>query len=236
MDDRLGTAPFAPAYFAHGRLLYRYPGSDAQRFSPRLAYRLIDAASRGHKEAVLWDPFCGAGLIPALAAAFFGDRFRAFVVSDVLPQAVHCARKNLALLSDPAQAHKRLREIRGWMGRNPKSKRRWGQVAAYLETLIPYIERNSLQAHRLLALCCPAAHLPPGLSGPLHIIADLPYGLSSQLQGEEDQAALVTALRRAYPEAALTMVSASAELVAPGGSVQRGRGGRRVLRWTGSKP
>ena len=64
------TPLFHPELFAHGRLLYRYAGSDAHRFSPRLAYRLLrdlDTGAPG-SPSVLWDPFCGAGTIPLEAA------------------------------------------------------------------------------------------------------------------------------------------------------------------------
>jgi len=114
---------FCPEFFAHGRLLYRFPGSDACRFSPTLAYRLVRdlAVSLPKQESVLWDPFCGTGLIVSIACLFFPQAFHTIVASDIAPEAVECCKKNLLLVSNAEAARKRLKHMHGLQKMNVKS-------------------------------------------------------------------------------------------------------------------
>lgn len=114
-DNKVRDPFFRPEFFAHGRLLYRFPGSDACRFSPKLAYRLVRGISVGLPEhpSVLWDPFCGAGLTVSIARLFFPQSFHTIVASDIAPEAVRCCEKNLLLISNAQAARKRLKHMHG---------------------------------------------------------------------------------------------------------------------------
>ena len=131
---------FNPTFFAHGRLLHRFDGSDACRFSPKRAWKILDNLEV--ENAVLWDPFCGTGLIPSLAALFFRHKFSHIVVSDVLKQAMQCAYKNLCMLTQIACFEDRINWIRGRQGCNVKSLKRWKEVEVYAELIRDLIERK----------------------------------------------------------------------------------------------
>src|SRR3954463_5096210 len=82
--------------FAHGRLFYRYRGSEACRFSPSAAYRLLaHLARQADGPGTLWDPFCGTGFIVSVGACFFAHAFPTIVASDANLESVDCAARNL---------------------------------------------------------------------------------------------------------------------------------------------
>jgi hypothetical protein len=209
------SCPWRPELFAHGRLLYRFPGSDAHRFSPKLAYALVETiAARPDPQAVLWDPFCGAGLILSLARLFFADAFKTIIASDINNTAVECCAQNLGLVSDGYWAQKRLRHLRGLQKMNAKSHRRWGDVATYLEELLPTIRHQKPTPPQLRTFRASAFDLPDTIEGNLHFVGDLPYGKSSHLHGGSI-GDLFTALDTAYPAASMSFVmtrEAAAEL------------------------
>jgi 23S rRNA G2445 N2-methylase RlmL len=206
MNHRARSQLFDPELFAHGRLLYRYPGSDASRFSPRLAYRLLGDIAPAANNCVLWDPFCGSGLIVTIARAFFADRFHTIIASDIEPEAVDCCRRNLRIVSDPRAAARRLTQAQGLQRRNAKSLQRWGGVAAYLEALMPRIENEAGAPPSLQAFVASAFDLPRQAEGTVHFIGDLPYGRSSRLRGHGDIPALLDAIATTYPGASMSFV------------------------------
>jgi hypothetical protein len=228
-------APFDPVLFAHGRVLYRFSGSDACRFSPKLAYGLLGGV-RAEEPVTLWDPFCGTGLIPCVARLFFPGRFSAVVASDVSAEAVVCAAKNLALVGEPEAARRRLEHVRGLARRNAKSAVRWGAVGDYIESLLPTIERQRTGAPATRTRVASAFDLPRGVAtGPVQFVADLPYGASSPVAGGGTLAALVRALGHAYPASRMTFVTThEAAAGAPADSdISPCRGGRVVIRAAG---
>lgn len=176
-------ADFQPTLFAHGRLLWRCDGSDATRFSPRSAWHMVQhACEAGAGEAALWDPFCGTGLIPAVARLFFHRQLQSIRASDLHEPAVRMAERNLGLVSDPQVAAARRREVAGRMGQNPKSAKRWGEVRDYLDQLEPLIVEAAASP-----LPCQATHAAAAeageLPGPIFIVGDAPYGKQSALTG-----------------------------------------------------
>lgn len=173
---------FDPTLLSHGRLLWRFPGSDGARFSPRLAWSLLDEATQGAAPLALWDPFCGTGLIPAVATLFFGERLAEVHASDLAERAAAVAWENLQLVSDPAVAARRMREVAGRRGQNPKSDRRWGEVERYIGALEPRIEAAQRRALPMTCRTAPADRLPD-TNHPLCIVADAPYGVHSTLHG-----------------------------------------------------
>lgn len=215
--------PFIPRLFAHGRLLYRFEGSDACRFSPILAYRMIERLCEVAGECpVLWDPFCGTGLIVGIARLFFPRSFQAILASDVSPLAVECARKNLVLVGNVEAARKRLKELRGLQKMNVKSHRRCGEVADYLESLMPLIEQNERLARPVHAFVASAFGLPAGTEGEVHFMGDLPYGKQSRMAGGGGLSELLEAIHLVYPHATMTFVTtpeAAGDLPSEGGSL-----------------
>ncbi len=184
--------PFNASLFSHGRLLERFTGSDACRFSPKKAYSILNFTN-SKKMDVIWDPFCGSGLIVALARLFFGEQFDHFVVSDLQEAAVACAYKNLQLCDTSKFALQRLNTLRGLQKKNLKSYKRWGEVADYLESLLPYYEEKSNK--NLAYFNCSAESLPKGFSGAsIHFISDLPYGKQSERLGNKSLCTLIDAL------------------------------------------
>lgn len=208
MPPEVREPPFRPELFAHGRLLYRFPGSDSCRFSPKLAYSLVRHVSVDLPEqpSVLWDPFCGAGLIVSIACLFFPTAFSTIVASDTAPEAVGCCEKNLLLLSNSQAAAKRLKQMRGLQNRNARSHSRWGEVAAHLDELMPTIQQNERLAPPVSTFVASAFQLPPQIRGNVHFVGDLPYGKTSHMDGDCRIESLVDTIAVAYPTSTMTFV------------------------------
>lgn len=202
---------FDPVFFAHGRVLYRYPGSDACRFSPGKAYHMIDLVARvvRGESCVLWDPFCGTGLIPTVAAMFFSRAFTAIVASDVDVEAVQCAAKNLALTRRPEAAARRLRIIGGLRGRNRKSEMRWGAVQVYLDRLTPLIRQNAAEPVLVHTLTASAFALPHIANTRVAFVGDIPYGRGCRLTGHGTAGDVIAGMLSAYPNATIRLVVTS---------------------------
>jgi len=244
MDSAVTAQLFSPEFFAHGRVLYRYPASDAYRFSPKLAYNLVKHIPTGgtDRPSVLWDPFCGTGLIVSIACLFFPQKFQTIVASDIAPEAVECAKKNLLLVSNVQSARKRLKLIRGLRGMNVGSCRRWGEVAEYLDALMPVIEQNERRAPALNTFTASAFALPPGIEGDIHFVGDLPYGRSSRMCGDRQVAALFDCIAEAYPNSTMRFVMTrdiAEDVLRETGTVatttMRCRNGRLIVLGTPSK-
>jgi 23S rRNA G2445 N2-methylase RlmL len=226
---------FDPRRFAHGRLLWRHPGSDSARFSPKLAWRMVEAAaSQAPPDAVLWDPYCGTGLLPALAALFFHDAFQAVRASDVSAQAVATCRRNLALVTDPDAAAVRRRHAAGLARRNAKSARRWGEIVDYIDTLAPRIARAASASLDLDVQRARPEQLLVG-TRPLCIVGDAPYGRSVQLEGPPLEDVIAQLLHTGRVRSLdVTMTPELAAAVArgvPQVRVQTASGGRVRVRW-----
>lgn len=169
-----------PVLFSHGRLLWRHPGSDGVRFSPKLAWTLLSHADPPSDGAILWDPFCGIGLIPAMCRLFGPAPFTEVWASDVDPHAVRCAARNLDLVSDLSVAATRLAQVQGLRRQNEKSDRRWAKVEGYIQCLKPSIANPIVDRHRTWS---GPAHEVPDTQTPICIVADAPYGRQSAWLG-----------------------------------------------------
>lgn len=196
-------AALDPDLFSHGRLLRRFAGSDACRFSARTAVQLIEhidiSASGPH---VLWDPFCGAGMIPCVALAAFPGAFERVISSDLNPDASHCALGNMQVVSDRSAFDARRDEVHRRRRTNDNMDRRGAAVESYMQRIQPLLAPARA---RSAALRCDAFRLPPGLPGTVHFVTDLPHGKQCELQG--NVADLVGSLRAAYPTSSITLVT-----------------------------
>lgn len=197
--------------FCHGRLLYRFPGSDACRFSPRAAWNILENVDvEEGVENILWDPFCGSGIIPSVAVFFFSTKFQKVVASDINQEAIDCTRKNLELLTNTAVAEKRLKQMRGLMKRNVKSQKRWAEVSEFLESLLPVIGSETFSNTE--AFCSSAFEIPPKFEGKIHFVSDLPYGKSSNLLGGKGIQELLYFLQTKFPNSTSTFVLPEASI------------------------
>jgi len=196
-----------PGIFAHGRLLRRFRGSDASRFSSRSALNILRHMDTGAESGphILWDPFCGTGLIPCVALFACARKFDAVIASDINPEAVHCAEANMRLFYDVRAFDERLREVRVRQNANRKERRRWGEVAKYMEEIRPVVESRRGRLPLVHAFACSALALPWGVRGRVHFVADLPYGNMCILQGGVLQE-VIAAILRVYPEAGIAFV------------------------------
>ena len=196
-----------PDIFSHGRLLRRFPGSDACRFSARVALNLlerVDDHPRGSRPRILWDPFCGAGMIPCVALAAFPGKFDVVVASDINGEAVACALENLNIVCDSAAFAARRAQIHKSRGMNQGMDRRGAIIESYMAELEPILMTNPA-AVTIGALRGDAFRLP-AVSGDVHFVADLPHGNQSQLLGGP-LSELLPSLRSAFPDATATFVT-----------------------------
>jgi hypothetical protein len=185
--------------FAHGRLFYRYHGSEACRFSPSAAFRLLAHLSRqAEGPSTLWDPFCGSGFILSVGACFFPHAFPTIVASDVNAESVTCALRNLALFRDRAAFDARRREMDLLMRPNPRSRERWSEVAAYFDRIGAAIDfaQPAFVAEGFTASAAEAVRSDARLT----IVGDLPYGRASLLAGASYADVLRPLLER-HPQA-----------------------------------
>lgn len=155
---------------------------------------------------MLWDPFCGTGMIVSIACLFFPGKFQTIIASDIAPEAVECAAKNLSLVSSVEAAKKRIKFVRGLRGMHSKARRRWGEVADYLESLLPLIERSERLAPTLHTFIASAFALPPGIEGDIHFVGDVPYGRTSHMGGGRQVTSLLDCIAEAYPDATMRFV------------------------------
>ncbi len=185
--------------FAHGRIFYRYHGSEAARFSPAGAFRLLARLSRELGEGTtLWDPFCGTGFIPGLAAAFFAHRFPVLIASDIRAEAPRCAAANLALFLDQQALAQRLAEMELEMRPSQKHRERWGAVRDYLVRLVA---GGGCRPQAGYTFQASASATPQVMDRQLLLIGDLPYGRASLLEGVRDYQSCLTPLLAAHPQA-----------------------------------
>ncbi len=227
---------FDPECFCHGRALWRFPGSDGARFSPRLAWSMVaDAVLAAEGPMGIWDPFCGTAVIGSLARLFFAEQFMHIVASDINPDAVACASQNLDLVSSVDGLVRRRTVVQGHRKRNPKSERRWGAIESYLTSLEPLVERARAEAVQVS--CVQGAPtdvvLPEGCSWVA--VADTPYGRSSAIEGEGGIDAIILSMVADRPSLGLDLVMpmAVAESLAPrieAASIRPVKGGRARLR------
>ena len=196
-----------PDLFSHGRLLRRYKGSDTYRFSAKSALNIlknIDTESTG-KPQILWDPFCGTGMIPCVGLFAYATKFDRVIASDINREAVFCARNNMRLFCDAHEFDKRLHEVRMQQNGNPGRIKGWGEVARYMEDIRSALPAQRLAPPAIHAFACSAFALPGVPPGQIHFVADLPYGNRSRLQGGTLPNVLSTILQN-YPDATATFI------------------------------
>ena len=175
--------------FAGGRVLYGGPGSSA--FPVRLASEIFQrCASRLAQRGVpppytLYDPCCGEGYLLTVLGFLHGALLSRIIASDIDPEAVERARRNLSLLT-VAGLDRRVHEIRRLLDAYNKPSH-----LGALES--GAILRSRLSpAHEAIATKCftfdiaAEDRLPPAVTDVDIVFSDLPYGRISSWQGAAD--------------------------------------------------
>jgi SAM-dependent methyltransferase len=190
--------------FAGGRVIYGGPGSSA--FPVRLASELFQrCGSRLAQSGVpppytLYDPCCGEGYLLTVVGFLHGAQIARIIASDVDPEMVERARRNLSLLT-PAGLDRRLQEIRRLIDAYDKPSHHGA-----LESGDRLRSRLSA-AHEVMEFECfdfdiaAGARLPHGVNDVDIVLCDLPYGRSSVWQGAADPASAAEKLLAAVSPA-----------------------------------
>ena len=178
--------------FAAGPVLYSRPGRPA--FPVRLASEifqrcrahLLRAGSRG--PYTVYDPCCGSAYLLVTLAFLHRPDIRALLASDVDPEAIPLAERNLALLTPEGMAARvaQLDALYRAYGKESHAEAlaRVRRLAARLEArrALPALERRAFVADALDGAEV-AANIAPGAVD--IVITDAPYGQRTSWQGAD---------------------------------------------------
>ena len=206
--------------FASGRVLYNYPGSPA--FPARLASELFQrcAAYLNATDCLppynLYDPCCGGAHLLTVVGLLHGTKLRTISGSDVEPQALEFACKNLGLLRREG-LEKRQEKLLSDAERFGKPSHTEAVVSAERLLALPVFRSDAPQTHVFRA---DAGNLNPhDLRWQPHILlADLPYGDLVQWQGDEQSQVLAGWVELVGPGGVIAVVHPKQQnLVIPAG-------------------
>lgn len=98
-----------------GKTLYQAPGNGTPRFSARAAYLMLyELCAAVPGRLLLYDPFCGNGVLLVTAFLLYAERLSGVYGADLDPAAVETARRNLAWLRDAEALEERLEAVRAF--------------------------------------------------------------------------------------------------------------------------
>ncbi|MEU3307048.1 rRNA methyltransferase [Nocardiopsis sp. NPDC006832] len=191
---------------ASGQVLRSAPGFPG--FPVRLASELLQRAMvhLGHERARLWDPCCGSGYLVTVLGLLHRDLLVHVRASDVDPDAVAIAARNLELLTAEGMAE-RERELR-------RSALDFGRVA--------YVERAEAARDLAAGLAVTGGDLPHEsavadvftLTEPVDadlVVTDVPYGEMTRWEGDIPQDpvhGLLSSMGRVLPERSVVVLTA----------------------------
>jgi len=179
MEYRYEAADRSFGDFASGRVLYNARGTTS--FPVRLASEIAQRCfailrSRGHDGPYeVYDPCCGGAYLLASVGLLHGERIAGIYASDIDPEALRTAERNLSLLTaDGLDAREaQLRELYAQYG-----KASHAEALASVGRLRSYAARSRVGSTAVfrsdISAAPPAGLLPEG--GVHLVIADLPYG------------------------------------------------------------
>ncbi|BFH16114.1 hypothetical protein J6TS7_11870 [Paenibacillus dendritiformis] len=174
--------------FASGRVLYNARGTTA--FPVRLASEIMQRCFRhlegkGNDEPyAVYDPCCGGAYMLTVVGLLHGHRMKRVVASDVNPEVLGIAEKNLSLLSADGMS-RRKKELAYLLGQYNKPSHR--EALESVEKLAPLLTRSNIEEtcsfhHDVTATA--AADLPVQAGGIDIVLTDLPYGEIVHWQSE----------------------------------------------------
>lgn len=169
--------------YASGGVFYSLPGHPALpvRLASEIFQRClaIRAAAGPAGPCTLYDPCCGGAYHLAVLAYLHGDRLNRIIGSDVDPDILEVARRNLDLLS-PAGLAGRIAELASLVDRYGKDSHKTALAhAQHLKDQVTKLARNRPLTTRLFrANAADIAALNSHLAGETVdvVISDLPYG------------------------------------------------------------
>lgn len=198
MPYRFATEDMDYSDFSGGRVLYSLPGLPA--FPVRLASEIFQRSAshlkRGDGGLSIYDPTCGGAYHLTALGFLHGGQIRSIFASDVDPNALELASRNLGLLSE-AGLTRREEEIRRMLRDYGKPSHmetlRSVEVLRQLRGGKPAIATRVFPADALAA-----SELSAGLQGETIdlVISDVPYGLMSGWQGDQDSGEVGSPLYR----------------------------------------
>lgn len=172
---------------ASGRVFYSLPGHPAfpVRLADEIFQRCLAIRGANHRTGpcTLFDPCCGAAYHLGVLGYLYWERFREIIGSDIDPDAIRTAQKNLGLLS-PTGMEKRIGEIDEMLRQYGKESHREALDSAHRlrEKINALANLHPLQARTFLANALDTVELQEKLAGTTIdiVFADVPYGQHSQ--------------------------------------------------------
>ncbi|MBN1667907.1 MAG: hypothetical protein JW862_12500 [Anaerolineales bacterium] len=192
--------------FAGGRVFYARPGQPA--FPVRLADEVFQRA-RAHWLAAggsgachIYDPVCGGGYWLAVLAYLHWQQIAKITASDLDPEALELARRNLGLLS-PAGLQQRVTELEQLLAAYSKDSHRQAlaEARAFQAQLTAFMTNQPIAVRIFQADATRAESLSAGVANPVIdlVLADVPYGWHSQWQSAAGAAPLEQMLHALQP-------------------------------------
>lgn len=188
MEYIFETKPSGYEDFASGRALYSARGTTA--FPVRLASEIMQRCFRHlegkrHEEPyAVYDPCCGGAYMLTVVGLLHGHRIKRIVASDVNPEVLGIAEKNLSLLSADGMSRRKKELARLLEQFNKPSHREALESVEKLARLLAhsYIEETSSFHHDITASS--GADLPVQAGGADIALTDFPYGAIVHWQSE----------------------------------------------------
>jgi hypothetical protein len=171
--------------YASGRVFYNLPGHPAfpVRLASEIFQRCLDLTDLKNQPLRLYDPCCGGTYHLAVLAFLHGDKVSEIIASDIDPEALSVARRNLSLLT-PEGLDRRIAELHEMQTRFGKESH--AEALASAERLRQRLEAIHPPRARLFqADVFDTQAIRQGLGGEQVnlVITDIPYGIQSEWQG-----------------------------------------------------
>lgn len=212
MTYRHAVEPRDHQDLASGSVLHSAPGFPA--FPVRLASEIFQRALAlrgGDEPAALWDPCCGSGYLLTVTALLHRSRIASVLATDLDPEAVALAGRNLALLSR-AGLNARAADLRERAGRFGKpAYTEAAQAAGRLADALQAAGGDLPHAARQADVFDPA-QLRQAVAGRIPDIAitDVPYGEQAHWHGPsaaEGVTGMVEAVTAVLPQGGVLAVT-----------------------------
>jgi hypothetical protein len=199
MQYRFATDPPDHSDLASGRVIHGLPGHPAfpvrlidEVFQRCLAIQrslaVLAASGRTPGPCTIYDPCCGSAYHLAALGYLHRPSIRAILASDVDPDALGVARRNLELLG-VAGMDRRSAELRGMIERFGKDSHREALASAerLRENVLALATERPLETRTFQANALDPGQLREHLRGTAVdvVFADVPYGLLSGWKGTE---------------------------------------------------
>lgn len=169
--------------YAAGRVLLHRPGATAfpVRLASEVFQRCVAALRQQGNDGPyhVYDPCCGTGYLLTTLGLLHGDQVRAFTASDIDPESVEVAGRNLALLS-PTGLDERAAQLQTFVEQYGKDSHR--QALTSVDRLREQLGGRTIPASAAVA---DATQSTDGAQAIDLLITDVPYGQSSHWRTDD---------------------------------------------------